>query len=351
MKFFIFLFFVTISFSNLKASSFDLSFSGTFKTLVVDSKFTKAQKTMTELSPRFFYSISNSLNFIFDGVFEFESGSFSTAYVSDFENKNSFFLKNAYLEYSSKKNKKFTLKLGAQSLKDYNSPLLFRNYSFFSLSEKVQLKHFYFKLMQSIPEQRKKTQRLSPLEGSISSVFIETLGLKLNSKAVKGRIELSRFDFFRISNSVFFESYYRGNTATPIGTNEASNDYDYKGYNLMTYFETLFKSFKMSFMLEYLLNEKAPKNRDTGYLIEIGVKKPKNHWKLGHFLNESDSSIAWYNSKEFGHNNVKGFYISHIYTFKNNNSFKSSVYKSSPIFNTPYQSEMTIFLAALTHHF
>lgn len=195
-------------------------------------------------------------------------------------------------------------RIGALNQSDFDSPLLLGNSAFAAIEEKISIGPFYFKAQQAIPSNNKLTKRIGTIDKGTPYLSTETLGMDIGHKRSL-KLEASHFKFKDLSNNIAEQSSSFGNSVTGIG-NSIKYNYEFDGYNVVLDSKYNYGNSSFFFSGEYLYNNEAPSKRNTGTLARIGYGYKTISFQLESFRNESDTAPAFYNSKYYGHNNIKG---------------------------------------------
>lgn len=243
------------------------------------------------------------LRFDIDGIFQ-DGSSQVNGLVSEYEPQQELSLNYGHLDY-----RPFSfarIKVGALDQGNYDSDLLVGSTSFAAIEETVKFgKYVYIRSEQAIPSNSQLNRRAGSIDEGTPIFYFHTFGLRA-FKQNKFKLELSHFKFEDLSSSIANTSRSLGNSVK--GTDENSQFlYGFEGTNLVI--SQLFKfytDYSLKFDLQAIYNDKAPNERNTGYLAKVAFGTGKYTFLLESFRNESDSSPAYYNSKTYGHNNTKG---------------------------------------------
>jgi hypothetical protein len=203
---------------------------------------------------------------------------------------------------------------GALSQDSLDAPLLFYRTTFPAASEALVLKGSLGRLQagleQAIPTGRTLATQATEVE-PMPRLAIESIQGTLNlTKRWTLTGYVHHFSIFDLPSAVAIDSRLAGNTVD--GDKDARFTYGFQGYaaGLSTELPVL-QVTTTRIGADYLQNVLAPEGHNTGYLVF-------NEWKIRlndrydllprytYFLNESDSSPAYYNNWSYGHNNTFG---------------------------------------------
>ena len=336
-----------ISFKDTKLSA-DLGFAGNY----VDDKQVEARifgvKANLYIDQKFSETVSGKLG----AGASLETGSNNSLVIDEYAPERKWILKEGYLNWAPFNF--LNLKAGAINQKVYNSPLLLTRTAFLAAEEKLTLElseeHiFYLRMQQAIPNNQNLASRIGTVDEGTPAFYAETVGMDLQGDILAVKAEVSQWAFNKLSNGVAYSSRFSGNTITGSGQLNSAFAYKFKGYNVLidsSFNFTDLIGFK--FVGQYLYNDKAPDNRNTGRIVQLGLRLGDYTFIGENFENQSDSSPAYYNSKTYGHNNKEGNRFGLEGDFEEDKlGFKLWYLKMSPITNNIFQSDTTVFYASI----
>lgn len=152
----------------------------------------------------------------------------------------------------------------------------------------------------------------------ISSLMFHSSDFLFDSSV---RETFSLFHYYNLSPAVADKSRIYGNTIKRTGS-DSTFAYPYLGlHNNISVQKLLSKFWIIELGLEFVYNFLAPDTKNEGMRIYSSLYHNYNNFMelklIGElFANQSDSSVAYYNSETYGHNNRKGFLTklqSHFY--------------------------------------
>lgn len=243
-----------------------------------------------------------------------EIGSNNSTYIKEFAPEREVVLRKAYLEFIPVSF--LQLKAGAINQQDYQSPLLLGGRAFIAAQEQLtlpvgDLQNITLRSQQAIPSNDTLTNRIGAVEGKPPQFMIHSLGLDLDGDVLSLQVEASLWRYQSLPNSVAYYSRFMGNTVVGIGTDASRFYYNYYGKNA-SFKLGLFQSSLFNFQIsgQWVTNDEAASGHDTGMMGSAGFGF-YGHRLSAHWLkNESDSSVAFYNASNLGHNNRKGYGVS-----------------------------------------
>ena len=309
-----------LSESNLQV---DLNSSIQFKSIRSTNDYSDFSNF--RLNPEFQLQTSPKMSFKLSADLNFNSGFQQSIFDSNIE-KNGFQLREASLNWAALS--KLTLSAGALNTGSLKSPLLVSNSTTFTgLKERYQFNsianwQFSFMAHQLIPTSESLSKQNSQIEPT-PYFFTESLqaSADINSR-LKVTSALHLFEYTNLPQSVALKSRLYGNSV-PNSTDQFS--YTFKGYafNLAS---SILLNGRHSLQLGYsfLQNQSAPSERNQGQLISAQYTWSKKTDliivpKIEYFINQSDSSPAYYNDSFYGHNNRKGLAYSATFHLKSSN--------------------------------
>ena len=285
-------------------------YSPRFYSQVMNDQQTKAKIFGTGIHLKSSAKIHPSLKVRVRGAFRLESGSNNSLNLKEFSPISTVILEEAAFKYNPESFNWFRASIGSLPMTEFNSPLLIDHYAFMGVQEKLVFgEDFKLKIgaLQTIPNNQSLSSRSGGIEEGTPTFFMETLGLFIPGDLLGVKVEVSHFKFNQLSGSVANQSRFMGND---IGGTALTSFflYDFEGFN-STFRLTINESGQIgvNFFGQYLFNDKAPDNQNTGFLGRADLVI--SHFTLGvsFFRNEKNASPGYYNSKYFGHNNKEGF--------------------------------------------
>ena len=208
-------------------------------------------------------------------------------------------------------------------------------------------------LLQSIPSNHTLSRRLGSVNEGSSRFFNEKVRVKGEGNVASLEASLGHFAFDQLSSSVAYESRLLGNTVNGFKNINNKFKYSFVGWN--GDFSVDLKSIPgitMTLDSVWHLNTNAPNGKNLGYKAGPSIAWELNNivYKLGidTFENQSDSTIAYYSSKSYGHVNRKGNALSlNVSDNKNELSYGFKAVQADLIETVPLQAEdriLSIFL-------
>ncbi len=239
-----------------------------------------------------------------------ETGSNESLFVDEFKPRQDLVLKEASLNYSPIE--QIVLKAGALNQGEYNSPLLLTDSAFVGAKESLNFEiadyRFGFFLAQSVPSNHFLTNRLGSVDEGAPSLLMEGISMHLGGDVMFFKAQAMRFKYNNLSANVAYNSQFLGNSTGGSSTSTTFFLYDFQGYNAnFNLGFNLGEELSIGFKGQYLYNDKAPDNRNTGYLLGFNFEYGGFKLDLEYFDNQSDSAPAFYNSALYGHNDRDGY--------------------------------------------
>lgn len=252
--------------------------------------------------------------------FRFESGNSQSLY-RELDQNNGLFMREAYLDYKPFKSLRF--KAGAISQAHQDAPLLVSRRSFPAALVKTgfQINNFalVFKAQQAIPTSQSFDEERSEMEAS-PSFTTQTIKAIAGNDRFKVTAYGTNFQYKNLPSKVAFESGLYGNTVPDDIPGNAAFLFEFEGRALGIEGDLrLNNSFTLIGGIQSIENTKAPTGFNQGRLgyikseIRIGDDLFIPMYQI--FYNESDSSVSYYNSRAYGHNNREGYAIAAEYQF------------------------------------
>lgn len=346
------LLFANIAFAQWPALNGSLSWHG----VSVDESLQNAKVMGTQMLfslPQF--KVAQDTSLIIEVGANLEIGSSDATYIKEFAPDREVILRNAYVLYSPWS--WIELNAGAISQGIYNSPLLVGSRAFVAAKEQINFHisddHlFYVSSEQAIPSNDSLTNRIGSVEGKTPQFMIHSLGMDLKGNVLDLKLAASLWRYNSLSSSVAYYSRFMGNTVSGIGTDASRFFYGYYGKNVsmqLKLFNT--SAVNLTFEGQWLINDDAAENHDTGMLARGYLGLYSHRLGLSMLRNESDSSVAFYNSSFLGHNNRKGIGLSLDGPLSKDWEYEIETYDLDLIDQSLYQSEGRRFRFALSREF
>jgi len=319
-----------------------------FRTNAFTDKSTTNTIVSTEIYGKLQWKLVNSMSFHAKALAMGKNGFTQSIYDRSDRNTGLHILE-AFFEWNSMD---MFLKIGNIQQSFLEAPLLITDRTFpsvlfrFPLTSTEQSKKLFFLFQGAIPDNasevvRRETQivRGAPLFAT-SSIFFQSSDFLSNS-TVKDIFTL--YYYYNISPAVADRSRVYGNTIERTG-NDSSFRFQFLGlHNHLKWQKQIADLWLLELGIEYLYNFLAPDTYNEGgrfygalYHNYENLMELKFTGEI--FSNQSDTSIAYYNSEIYGHNNRRGVSArvqSHL--FSSGLTIGVSTVYSQPI-NNPEQS-------------
>ena len=272
---------------------------------IVEAQDLKARVFGYEIAVDLEDKIHPKVNLFFKAAAILEKGSNEVvAGLSEFAPTESLNLESGGVEY--RPFSQLTLRAGALNQSELNSPLLVGSSAFTAFEQTLKFGLFYLRAQQAIPNNNRLSEKIGETLDSGTPYFgTETIGFNFKSKNSLLKVEFSQFTYKDLSSEIAEKSNLIGNSVIGSGVG-TEFQYGFKGTNAVFEAKRHFSWFQISFLGQYLYNDKAPDKRNKGQLAQITLGSKKHSFLLESFRNESDSAPAFYNSKYYGHNNYTG---------------------------------------------
>ena len=296
-----------------------------FKTKMFSDKSTANSIVSTEIYSKLKWRLVDTLSFQTQGLIIGRSGFTQSIYERE-DRVRGFYLLEGFFQWKLFPN--VSMQLGNIQQSFLDAPLLITDKTFPSIIGKLSLNNPYgdlfFLFQTAIPDNasefvRRETQivRGFPLFLTSSAVFHSPKFL-LNS-SVKEMITL--FYYHNLSSAVADRSRIYGNTIERTGS-DSTFKYPYFGiHNNLSMKMILSDLWILEMGGEFLYNFMAPNTYNEGMRIfSSAYHNYENFMEIQFigefFVNQSDTSVAYYNSELYGHNDRRGFLTklqSHFY--------------------------------------
>ena len=263
---------------------------------------------------------TEKIKFYFDLSQKFENGnSISFSKATDNSPQNKLSNHHLYLNYDIFQN--ISIQAGSLDHTDpqLNSFFLNSKKSFLGIREIFILKWhntlININMTQSAPYGNAISPGIEPIQRTNPRFFSKYINIKTQIKESILKIKLGYFSYSNLLSSTAYKGYYLGNTISNFSNEQRSSyQYSFQGYNFAFSFSfKLQKNLQIETDFKYLKNSNAPKRKNEGKILSIGLnkkfKKIKSKIKFEFFKNNSDSSPAHYRSPIYS-NNSKGNLLS-----------------------------------------
>lgn len=281
--------------------------------------------------------LANQLFLRANAQIRFESGSSQSLY-REIDQNNGFFMREAYADFRPWSF--LSLKAGAISQQHLDAPLLVSGRSFPAATEKLVLSNqnaaIILKAQQAIPTSASFDQERSDKEVQAS----------FHTQTVEGRAVVGNFlfkgfvtnyQFNNLPTKVAFESSLYGNTVPDDDIGNSQFVFDYAGRVMGIEGTIKFGQSELIAGIQSIENTEAPEKFNTGRLgflqTNLALGDDELQLRAENFFNESDSSVAYYNSAQYGHNNRVGYAALATYMFNNRGFAIKGAYINSDVIN------------------
>ncbi len=213
----------------------------------------------------------------------------------------------------------FKIAIGALYVQDEPIPsLLISDFSFPGVSEEVQFgtthQHIQFFAEQMIPTSSSLSTQTADQEQT-PGFYAEGIDLRspLFSRDLIAGLYAGHFKFSTLPGAVASQSALFGNTVHETGPNSSQFEYGFEGFFGGSELEWLMSRHLKIMVGEHVIsNRDAPQDSRYGEMTQLKIQYRVNNDLIitpifESFMNESDSSPAFFNSAEYGHNNMQGF--------------------------------------------
>ena len=181
-----------------------------------------------------------------------------------------------------------------------------------------------------------------------SSLFLDLKDiLSLNIKE-----KLTAFHYRNLSSSVAYASKFYGNNTNKGSESDSQFEYDFLGlYNSLKLQKTLSKNWMIEVGGDFIHNFFAPETYNQGGKLQGSIyHNYKDFTELNfsaeYFFNQPDSSVAYFNSELYGHNDREGVrFVLQSHFYSSGLTFGLSYVESRTIKGSPDHSyAVTVFL-------
>lgn len=304
----IFYIFINLSYAKTgqldNLSSFEkIDISASMKSVLLDSDVVKARILGFYLGVDSIGKLTDKSKIFFSATAAFEVGSNEViGTIAEYEPEETIDLDQAGVIYKISEN--LEVEFGALSQGIYHSPLLVSEIPFAAFKQNFIKDGIFVSLQQAIPSNNYLAKRVGTIETGTPFFRLETLGYKYGNKNIF-HLQISHFSYRDLSHNIAEKSQVFGNSVTGVGSGTKFL-YGFDGYNITVNSSFVVSKLQLNLGGQLLYNDKAPEKRNRGALIVLGLKGKEYGVEVENFHNESDSSPSFYNSKVYGHNNMKG---------------------------------------------
>jgi hypothetical protein len=248
--------------------------------------------------------LTDELTLFLDAQLDLETGANEAiGTIAEYEPKESVNLNAGGVKYTPNSNIK--IEAGALNQGELNSPLLIGANAFAGAREELSYGVLFLSASQTIPSNNRLSKRVGGVDDGNPFFGMETIGLRFGD-SFKFEVTASHYKFADLSTEVAEKSKQMGNSVEGSGTATKFN-YAFEGVNsTLNSSYTFSNEFIVELKAQYLFNDKAPEGRNKGFFTELTMGKKSFLVSLESFENGSDTSPSFYNSKYYGHNNMKG---------------------------------------------
>lgn len=259
------------------------------------------------------YDVEDVLNFKIAAGVTAEAGS-SHALFETNQPRNTVYLDEAKTEFIPFSF--FSLEGGAINQRSLNNPLLIDDQPFPAARENILIGNqdagITLQAQQAVPVSSSLSTMTSERE-KLPQFFTETVHFKAkNSSGFAATIGGGHYQFKNLPSQVALDSAAFGNTVDAQNAQNARFNYEYAGWTGDAGLALPIGSATARTGAVFLVNTAAPSDRNKGYLTygEVEMKLTKKWTIAPHaewFVNERDTSPAYYNIASIGHNNRQGY--------------------------------------------
>ena len=327
-----------------KLSDIELFWKASFQMKSFNDETTTNGVVSTNIYGELYWGLTENLSFQSQALFVGRNGFTQSIYDRKDRSRGLYMLESFF---ELKTNNPLFFRLGNIEQSFLQAPLLMTDRTFPSFILKYSLDKFsnfesHFLIQGSIPDNaeesvRRETQIIKGFPCfSVASFYIENSSLPIILKPYFFN-RTTFFHYYNLSQAVAERSRIYQNT---IDRNQSDSTFRYDYYGLhnhtrMRAFFNVFLAGELGF--EYINNWGAGHYNNEGYRFYAGLYYDYNNLLelnsvFETFLNQSDSSVAYYNSEFYGHNGRKGFAVKlQAYLYDSSVSVGASFVNSRPI--------------------
>lgn len=280
-----------------------------------------------------------------------ETGSTQTLFTDEFDPERTLTLYEAKVLW--KPFSIFGVQTGAINQNHHGSQLFINDIAFPAIMEFFDWKYnnwkFNINSQQAIATSTSFSTRAI---GKESTPYLLTGAVKIgfnDRKSFAFNLRGTYFQFKNLTRGIAHDSRFYGNTVVGIGPEGARFFHSYEGIEAganISY--NLHKNWRLLAGNSYIRNQKGPSGGNIGTYFFGGFSYIQDSYRItprfGFFNNESDSSVAYYTSKRFGHNNRKGFAAGLEVKLPNDKISIEGQYVQADLINaSPIQADRTFY--------
>lgn len=294
------------------------------------------------------YKLQSDLTISSEMQLRLDSG-YSQVLYDESNTKNTIVLEEAKIHYNPKY---VSLEAGALSQEFYQAPMLFKFQTFPAAREGVKYNTkqagIGLYLQQAIPTSKALANQASEGEPMPRLAVESLVGYVKPTDNWTITPAVHRYSFFDLPSTVAADSRLGGNSVS--GFKNATFDYAFQGFVYSLATEAEIWRVKPLAQAQYIFNQLADDGKNSGYWLktELGVRVSGNTWVIPRFevfQIESDTSPAYYNARDFQHNNRYGTSGTLEVQVKPWNMYFGGRYiETTPIEPKPYQGPSQTYL-------
>jgi hypothetical protein len=275
-------------------------------------------------------TLSESTHFIVDGRLIQEFGSSQSRFGENIPT-NGIFINNSYFSYSIKR---FSLDAGIIDHGWLNNELLFADAPFPTLRARMRIGAAQFFAQIAMPTSTRIKTKTNANEDEPLSW---SSGVHWQNTATKWKLlsHLFYYEFHKLPSEVAIDSATFGNTVTVINSSQAEFDHEFKGASGRVRAVRNIDSWSVGGEYKAVKNFEVGSGFGLGQLIGLDlsylVASQRQTLRAIHFFNESDTTVASYNSYELGHNNREGYGLAILHAFSKQLRGTLAYIESQPI--------------------
>jgi len=171
----------------------------------------------------------------------------------------------------------------------------------------------------------------------------------------QGKAHVYYYTIDDLPSEVAVESSLFGNTVNIPTTDTATFREDFAGLSFVLDLEYMRDDYTILLILKSLKNLATSSGFGFGQVVEFGatylLQKKEQTLKFVYFFNESDTSVASFNSYEYGHSNRLGYGLSLKHQFRESLAVKFKYITSKTINSSNVQNDITFWNLAATWTF
>tara|TARA_B100001248_G_scaffold262708_1_gene261270 strand:+ start:200 stop:1306 length:1107 start_codon:yes stop_codon:yes gene_type:complete len=301
------------------------------------------------VGPHFNFSgalfLADQQSFVFDVVGIQEFGTSQSRFGENVPS-NGIFANEAYFQWLRKR---WTVEAGVINQGWLENELLFENQPFPAIKmqydwRKEEDKRLSLFAQLAMPTSTRIKTRTTANQKEPTSMVLGSEYFR-NKAEYKGKMKFYYYSLNNLPSEVAVESSVFGNSVTIPSASTARFDEEFQGFAFVFDLELFQEDLVWLLALKTLQNTTTESGYGFGQVVKLGARykfyKREVTTNFVYFFNESDTSVASYNSYKYGHNNRLGYGLEAKLRYQENVDILLEVLSSDTINDSLVQNEIT----------